>query len=224
VFSQIAFSSARWRWSPSRRLCGARLRRPAGGRDLRLLKAGEMLDGLGMAETPSADHGAAVRGFMAAFRDAAACPRCLAAGRLLATGSRSPSSWIFSVRRSSRCCAQRGGERRCRHHRCVVGVILNLAVWFAWHTVFRDVAPVRLRVAFDAPVLAVRSWASRSRSRRSSRSSLQVRDAHDARRMTASLHFSHLLGPSGDTRSIFRRGISAGCWPVHHCISIRTMA
>jgi chromate transporter len=43
----------------------------------------------------------------------------------------------------------------------VVGVILNLALWFAIHTVFREVRPVRgFGFAFDAPVLAsVHPWA-----------------------------------------------------------------
>ena len=37
----------------------------------------------------------------------------------------------------------------------VVGVILNLAVWFALHTWFRETRPVRaLGVGFDAPVLS----------------------------------------------------------------------
>ena len=36
----------------------------------------------------------------------------------------------------------------------VVGVILNLALWFAIHTVFREVTPVRgYGLSFDAPVL-----------------------------------------------------------------------
>jgi chromate transporter len=43
----------------------------------------------------------------------------------------------------------------------VCGVILNLAVWFAVHTVFRQVVPVRTAgLAFDAPVPAsVDIWA-----------------------------------------------------------------
>jgi chromate transporter len=43
----------------------------------------------------------------------------------------------------------------------VVGVILNLAIWFAIHTVFRDVTEVRgFGFAFDAPVLSSASpWA-----------------------------------------------------------------
>jgi chromate transporter len=37
----------------------------------------------------------------------------------------------------------------------VVGVILNLAIWFAVHTIFREVRPVgAYGLGFDAPVLA----------------------------------------------------------------------
>jgi chromate transporter len=37
----------------------------------------------------------------------------------------------------------------------VVGVILNLSIWFALHTVFRDTVPVRaFGLSFDKPVLA----------------------------------------------------------------------
>src|SRR5262249_60988765 len=43
----------------------------------------------------------------------------------------------------------------------VVGVILNLAIWFAIHTIFQEVRPVRgFGLAFEAPVLAsVNLWA-----------------------------------------------------------------
>ena len=43
----------------------------------------------------------------------------------------------------------------------VVGVILNLAIWFAIHTVFRQTVPVRaFPLSFDAPVLtSVDGWA-----------------------------------------------------------------
>ena len=42
-----------------------------------------------------------------------------------------------------------------------MGVILNLAVWFAVHTVFREATPLRAYgLAFDAPVAAsVDGWA-----------------------------------------------------------------
>jgi chromate transporter len=43
----------------------------------------------------------------------------------------------------------------------VVGVILNLAIWFAIHTVFHEVQPVRgFGFSFEAPVIAsVDPWA-----------------------------------------------------------------
>jgi chromate transporter len=43
----------------------------------------------------------------------------------------------------------------------VVGVILNLAIWFALHTIFRETIHVRdFGLAFDMPVLAsVNPWA-----------------------------------------------------------------
>jgi chromate transporter len=43
----------------------------------------------------------------------------------------------------------------------VVGVILNLAIWFALHSWFRDTIPVRgYGFAFDMPVLTtLRPWA-----------------------------------------------------------------
>src|SRR5258706_8477941 len=44
----------------------------------------------------------------------------------------------------------------------VVGVILNLAIWFALHTIFRESTPTALlggAIAFDTPVLAsVNLW------------------------------------------------------------------
>ena len=64
-----------------RRLRRARLRRAAGGRDYGWLQPGEMLDGLGMAETTpgAADHGVQFVGFIAAYRDPGAL--VAAAGR-----------------------------------------------------------------------------------------------------------------------------------------------
>jgi chromate transporter len=43
----------------------------------------------------------------------------------------------------------------------VVGVILNLAIWFAIHTVFRETVPIRaFPLSFDAPnLLTVDPWA-----------------------------------------------------------------
>ena len=37
----------------------------------------------------------------------------------------------------------------------VVGVILNLSIWFAIHTIFREVVPIRtFGLSFEMPVLA----------------------------------------------------------------------
>ena len=37
----------------------------------------------------------------------------------------------------------------------VVGVILNLAIWFAVHTIFRETVPIRVFfLSFDAPIFA----------------------------------------------------------------------
>ena len=43
----------------------------------------------------------------------------------------------------------------------MVGVILNLAIWFAIHAIFREVQPIqRFGFYFDAPVLmSVNAWA-----------------------------------------------------------------
>ena len=43
----------------------------------------------------------------------------------------------------------------------VVGVVLNLAIWFALHTIFRETVPVHgFGLAFDVPVLSsVDPWA-----------------------------------------------------------------
>ena len=41
----------------------------------------------------------------------------------------------------------------------VVGVILNLSIWFALHTVFRQTFPVQgFGLSFDAPVLTSIDW------------------------------------------------------------------
>jgi len=106
-------------------------------------------------------------GFMAAFRDPGGLPPMLAGtlGGLLATWvTFTPCFlWIFL-----------GAPfvEQLRDNRlldgalsaitaAVVGVILNLAVWFALHTVFHDVRPIRsYGLSFDMPVLAsVDPWA-----------------------------------------------------------------
>jgi len=83
------FSSARCDGHLRRRLCGARLRRQQAVETYGWLKPGEMLDGLGMAETTPGPLIMVLQfvGFMAAFRDAGGLSPMLAGtlGGLLAT-------------------------------------------------------------------------------------------------------------------------------------------
>jgi chromate transporter len=133
------------------------------------LKPGEMLDGLGMAETTPGPLIMVLQfvGFMAAYRAGGPLPPMLAGtlGGLLATWvTFTPCFlWIFlgapfveSIRGNK---ALAGALSTITA--AVVGVILNLAVWFAVHTVFREARPVRTYgLAFDAPVASsVDPWA-----------------------------------------------------------------
>ena len=127
------------------------------------LKPGEMLDGLGMAETTPGPLIMVLQfvGFMAAYRDPGALSPMLAGtlGGLLATWvTFTPCFlWIFlgapfiEVLRGNK--ALHGALSAITA--AVVGVILNLAIWFAIHTIFRETAPVRtFPFSFDAPLLA----------------------------------------------------------------------
>jgi chromate transporter len=127
------------------------------------LKPGEMLDGLGMAETTPGPLIMVLQfvGFMAAFRDPGSLSPMLAGtlGGLLATWvTFTPCFlWIFlgapfiEVLRGNK--ALNGALSAITA--AVVGVVLNLAIWFALHTVFREVSPVRgYGFSFDVPVLA----------------------------------------------------------------------
>jgi chromate transporter len=133
------------------------------------VSAGEMLDGLGMAETTPGPLIMVLQfvGFMAAFRNAGALPPMLAGtlGGLLATWvTFTPCFlWIFvgapfieSLRGNK---ALNGALSAITA--AVVGVILNLALWFAIHTVFRETIRVRdYGLAFDAPAFgSVEPWA-----------------------------------------------------------------
>src|SRR3954452_25279826 len=122
----------------------------------------EMLDGLGMAETTPGPLIMVLQfvGFMAAYRDPGTLSPMLAGtlGGLLATWvTFTPCFlWIFlgapfiETLRDNK--AVNGAMSAITA--AVVGVVLNLAVWFAIHTIFRDVTPVRaFPLAFDAPAL-----------------------------------------------------------------------
>ena len=125
------------------------------------LKPGEMLDGLGMAETTPGPLIMVLQfvGFMAAFRDPGGLSPMLAGtlGGLLATWvTFTPCFlWIFlGAPFIERLRGNKGlSAALSAITAAVVGVILNLAVWFAIHTVFRQTMPVRaFPFSFDAPV------------------------------------------------------------------------
>jgi chromate transporter len=134
------------------------------------LKPGEMLDGLGMAETTPGPLIMVLQfvGFMAAFRAPGALPALLAGtlGGLLATWvTFTPCFlWIFlgapyvETLRGNRALSAALAAITA----AVVGVILNLAVWFAIHTMFREVRPLRsFGIGLDAPVFSsINIWAT----------------------------------------------------------------
>jgi chromate transporter len=134
------------------------------------LTAGEMLDGLGMAETTPGPLIMVVQfvAFMGAFRDPGALPPLLAGtlGGLLATWVTFVPCflWIFLgapfVERLRRNAALAGALAAITA--AVVGVIANLALWFAVHTWFRATVPVRAwGLDFAAPVPAsLDPWAA----------------------------------------------------------------
>jgi chromate transporter len=133
------------------------------------LRPGEMLDGLGMAETTPGPLIMVTQfvGFMAAFRNPGSLPPLLAGtlGGLLTTWvTFAPCFlWIFVgapyVERLRGNRALAGALSAITA--AVVGVILNLAVWFALHTIFAEVRPFAAGpIRFDLPVLAsLNPWA-----------------------------------------------------------------
>jgi len=122
----------------------------------------EMLNGLGMAETTPGPLIMVLQfvGFMAAFRAPGALSPLFAGvlGGLLATWvTFAPCFlWIFlggpyieNLRANK---ALSGGLAAITA--AVVGVVLNLAIWFAIHTIFRATVSVNAHgLSFDAPVL-----------------------------------------------------------------------
>jgi chromate transporter len=133
------------------------------------LKPGEMLDGLGMAETTPGPLIMVLQfvGFMAAFRDPGSISPIAAAtlGGLLATWvTFTPCFlWIFLgapfVEKMRGNKALNGAMSAITA--AVVGVVLNLAIWFAIHTLFTGTVPVRWALLkFDAPDIAtLNPWA-----------------------------------------------------------------
>ena len=133
------------------------------------LTAREMLDGLGMAETTPGPLIMVTQfvGFLAASRNPAGLPPLSAGvlGGLLTTWVTFMPCflWIFLgapyVERLRANRALSGALSAITA--AVVGVILNLAVWFAAHFLFRDVTPVRSGpFSFDAPVVSTGDMAA----------------------------------------------------------------
>jgi chromate transporter len=125
------------------------------------LEPGEMLDGLGLAETTPGPLIMVVQfvGFMGAFRDPGALPPMVAGtlGGLLTTWVTFVPCflWIFlgapfvETLRGNRAL----GGALAAITAAVVGVILNLAIWFALHVLFAEVHEVRvLGMTLDVPV------------------------------------------------------------------------
>ena len=125
-----------------------------------------MLDGLGMAETTPGPLIMVLQfvGFMGAYREAGGLAAATAGGLLATWVTFAPCfAWIF---------LGAPWMERLRGNRAlssalsavtaaVVGVVLNLAIWFALHVVWREVArwragPIRL----DLPVVGSIDWAA----------------------------------------------------------------
>nr|WP_233426791.1 chromate efflux transporter [Rhizobium mongolense] len=133
------------------------------------LKPGEMLDGLGMAETTPGPLISVVQfvGFMAAYRNPGPLDPMLAAtlAAVLTTWVTFIPSflWIFLgapfIERLRGDPALTGAMSAITA--AVVGVILNLAIWFAVHVLFSDVRTASWGpVSIDVPVPASLIWPS----------------------------------------------------------------
>jgi chromate transporter len=131
------------------------------------LEPGEMLDGLGMAETTPGPLIMVLQfvGFMGALREAGWAMPLVAgtAGGLLATWvTFAPCfAWIFlgapymeRLRANTALSAALTAVTA-----AVVGVILNLAIWFAIHVVWREVTQVEAGpLSLELPILASIEW------------------------------------------------------------------
>jgi chromate transporter len=127
------------------------------------VSAREMLDGLGMAETTPGPLIMVLQfvGFMAAFRDPGTLSPMLAGtlGGLLATWVTFTPCFLWIFLGAPFIETLRGNKGLAGAlsaiTAAVVGVILNLSIWFALHTVFRETTPVRsFELSFDMPVLS----------------------------------------------------------------------
>jgi chromate transporter len=123
----------------------------------------EMLDGLGMAETTPGPLIMVLQfvGFMAAYRDPGTLSPMVAGtlGGLLATWVTFTPCFLWIFLGAPFIETLRGNKglsgALSAITAAVVGVILNLSIWFALHTVFRETTPVRsFGLSFDMPDLS----------------------------------------------------------------------
>ena len=123
----------------------------------------EMLDGLGMAETTPGPLIMVLQfvGFMAAFRDPGTLSPMLAGalGGLLATWVTFTPCFLWIFLGAPFIETMHGNKSLAGAlsaiTAAVVGVILNLSIWFAIHTLFREVTPVHsFGLSFGMPVLS----------------------------------------------------------------------
>jgi chromate transporter len=121
----------------------------------------EMLDGLGMAETTPGPLIMVLQfvGFMAAYREPGMLSPMLAGtlGGLLATWVTFTPCFLWIFLGAPFIETLRGNKGLAGAltaiTSAVVGVILNLSIWFALHTLFRQTIPVRsFGLSFDMPV------------------------------------------------------------------------
>jgi chromate transporter len=129
-----------------------------------------MLDGLGMAETTPGPLIMVLQfvGFMAAYRQAGVLPPMLAGalGGLLADWVTFTPCFLLIFLGAPYIERLRGNRALTGALSAitavVVGVILNLAIWFAIHTLFHQTTPVRSSgLSFDLPLpSSVDPWAS----------------------------------------------------------------
>jgi chromate transporter len=131
------------------------------------LKPGEMLDGLGLAETTPGPLIMVTQfvGFLGAFRMPGDLNPYLAGalGGLLTTWVTFTPCFLWIFLGAPYVEALRGNKpvagALAAITAAVVGVILNLAVWFALHTLFRERREVSLPFgALDLPVLSSLNW------------------------------------------------------------------
>jgi chromate transporter len=131
------------------------------------LRPGEMLDGLGMAETTPGPLIMVTQfvGFMAAYRHPGSLPPMLAGvlGGLLTTWVTFTPCFLWIFLGAPFIEKLRGNKALAGAlaaiTAAVVGVILNLGVWFALHTWFSDVQHLSaLGLSFEVPILSSVDW------------------------------------------------------------------